>query len=192
MDICFMRSTDRRDQTIVTRQDGVRLSVPVYGPLEPLPHDLAHYVVEREFSLRDGLWASVAGGAILKGMKTISGRQPPHARERSDAIQAANRRGILFAELAVDTVLRAITGEPLRDEPYVIESQAVSLRTKADYIVLAERARPAMEAMIARWQAVPIGETFVVSWPDGQASRAVIPKRRSHQGRAGFSRARSA
>ena len=106
MDICFTRSTDRRDQTVVTRQDGVRLNVPVYGPLEPLPHDLAHYVVEREFGLRDGLWASVAGGAILKGMKAISGRQPPHARERSDAIQAANRRGILFAELAVDTVLR--------------------------------------------------------------------------------------
>jgi hypothetical protein len=55
MDICFIRSTDRHDQTIVTRQDGVRLSVPVYGPLDPIPHHLAHYVVEMELGLRDGL-----------------------------------------------------------------------------------------------------------------------------------------
>ncbi|HEX3272686.1 MAG TPA: hypothetical protein VHR15_18725 [Ktedonobacterales bacterium] len=50
-----MRSTDRWDQTIVTRQDGVRLSAPVFGPLEPIPQDLAHYVVEKELGLRDGL-----------------------------------------------------------------------------------------------------------------------------------------
>jgi hypothetical protein len=65
MDIAFTRSHDRRDETAVTRQDGVRLSVPVYGPLEPSPHDLAHYVVELELGLQDGFWASVAAGAIF-------------------------------------------------------------------------------------------------------------------------------
>ena len=55
MDIRFIRSNNRLDQPIVTRQDGVRLSVPVFGPLEPIPHDLAHYVVEKTVGLRDGL-----------------------------------------------------------------------------------------------------------------------------------------
>jgi hypothetical protein len=97
MDICFIRSTNRQDQTIVTRQDGMCLSVPIYGPLEPIPHDLAHFVIEMELGLRDGLWGSIAGGAILEGMKVISGRQRPHAKERSQAIQHANRQGILYA-----------------------------------------------------------------------------------------------
>jgi len=35
----------------------VRLSAHVYGPLDQIPHDLAHYVVEMELGLRDGLWA---------------------------------------------------------------------------------------------------------------------------------------
>jgi hypothetical protein len=186
MDICFIRSTNRQDQTIVTRQDGVRLSVPVFGPLEPIPHDLAHYVVEKELDLHDGLWASIAAGAVLEGMKVISGRRPPHAKERSHAIQVANHRGILLAELAVDTVLRAIKGEPLGDEPYIIDPPALSLRTRKDHVALAQRVRPEMEAMIARWQAIPMGETLIVSWPDTRVLRVEVPKRRSHHGREGF------
>jgi hypothetical protein len=44
--------------------------------------------------------------------------------------------------------------------------------------------------MIARWQAIPLGETLVVSWPDNQTVRVEIPKRRPHHGREGFTRAR--
>ena len=36
----------KRYATVVERDDGVRLSVPGYGFMRPLPHDLAHYVVE--------------------------------------------------------------------------------------------------------------------------------------------------
>jgi hypothetical protein len=190
MDIRFIRSTDRRDQTLVTRQDGVRLSVPVFGPLEPIPHDLAHYVVEMELGLRDGLWASIAAGAVLEGMKVLSGRQRPHAKERSRAIQIANHRGILLGELAVDVALRAIKGEPLDGEPYTIDYPSLSLRARKDHVALAQRVRPAIEAMIARWQAIPMGDALVVSWPDNQTVRVEIAKRRTHHERDGFTRAR--
>jgi hypothetical protein len=182
MDIRFIRSTNRQDQTIVTRQDGVRLSVPVFGPLEPIPHGLAHYVVEKELGLRDGLWASIAAGAILEGMKVISGRQPPHAKERSQAIQLANHHGIMLAELAVGIVLDTIKGKPLHS----IGSPTMSLTSREDYVALIRKTRPAMEAMIARWQAIPMGETLVVSWPETQVLRVEVPKRRSHHGREGF------
>jgi hypothetical protein len=46
MDILFIQSGHRRVETIVTRRDGVRLSVPVFGPLEPIPHDLARSLRE--------------------------------------------------------------------------------------------------------------------------------------------------
>jgi hypothetical protein len=125
-------------------------------------------------------------------MKMVSGRQPPHARERSQAIQLANRRGILFAEVAVDTVLRAIKGEPLGDGLYAIDSPTMPLRTEADHIELAQRTRPAMETMIARWQAIPAGDSIIVSWPDNQAARIERPRRRSHHVDERPSRARSA
>jgi hypothetical protein len=43
MEIQFRESGVRRVPTIVSRADHVRLSVPVFGKLEPLPHVLAHY-----------------------------------------------------------------------------------------------------------------------------------------------------
>jgi hypothetical protein len=85
MDIRVWRSAGSQQATLATRRDGVRLSVPVFGKLDPLPHDLAHYVVERELGLPDGFWGSVAAGAIFAGMVVLEGRQPPHARERSRA-----------------------------------------------------------------------------------------------------------
>jgi hypothetical protein len=186
MDIRFIRSTDRWDQTIVTRQDSVRLSVPVFGPLEPIPHDLAHYVVEKELGLRDGLWASIAAGAILEGMKVIFGRQRPHAKERSQAIQLTNHHGIMLAELAVGIVLDTIKGKPLHS----IGSPTMSLISHTDSVALVQKTRPAMEAMIARWQAIPMGDALVVSWPDNQTVRVEITKRRTHHGREGFTRSR--
>jgi hypothetical protein len=46
--------------------------------------------------------------------------------------------------------LRSIKGEPLGDVLYSTDSATVSLRTRADYVALAQRFRPATEIMIAR------------------------------------------
>ncbi len=164
MDILFIHSEYRRVETVVTRQDGMRLSVPVFGRLDPIPHDLAHYVIELELRLEDGFWGSVAAGAIFEGMKILAGRQPPHATERSRAVLVAHRQGIVVAEVLVDGVLRAVKGESLDDAPLPIDSPLV--RTRTDLKALIARLRPAMDTMCARWQAIPLGSTLRVVWPD--------------------------
>jgi hypothetical protein len=166
MDILFRQSGHHREATVVMRHDGVRLSVPVYGKLDPIPHDLAHYVIERELGLQDGFWASVAAGAIFGGMAILKGRQPPHARERSRALMKANHQGILFAEVVVDAVMRAVKGEPLGVDPLPVESPVVRSRSRAERDALIVRLLPAMQAMCAWWQAVPLGETLLLVWPD--------------------------
>jgi hypothetical protein len=188
MEIIFTRSRDRRDATIVTRRDGVRLSVPVYGKLDPIPHDLAHYVVERELGLRDGFWGSVAEGAVFAGMRILDGRQRPHVRERSQELQRANGRGILFAELVVEAVMRTIMGVRLGNEPLAIEH--AGLRTRADRDALLARLRPAAEAMCARWGETAPGGTLTVSWADvplwatrQHGRRAAVPSYPVRRGR---------
>src|SRR5260221_5041868 len=113
MERLFRPSGGTRDATLVTRSDGVRLSVPVFGKLDPLPHDLAHVVLEDEWALHDGFWGSVAVGAIVAGMGMLGGRQPPHARARSRARMKAQHHGSRFSEILVDVVLRAVNSEPL-------------------------------------------------------------------------------
>lgn len=172
MDILFRQSGHHREATVVLRHDGVRLSVPVYGKLEPIPHDLAHYVIERELGLQDGFWASVAAGAIFGGMAPLEGRQPPHARERSHALMKANHQGILFAEIVVSAVMCALKGELLGMDPLPVESPVVRSRSRAERDALIARLLPATQAMCARWQTVPLGETLLLVWPD-RAYRSV-------------------
>jgi len=45
MEITFTRSGERGYTTAAVRNDGVRLHIPSYDRVSPLPHDLAHYVV---------------------------------------------------------------------------------------------------------------------------------------------------
>jgi hypothetical protein len=172
MEIVFRQSASGREATLVTRDDGVRLSVPVYGKRDPLPHDLAHYVVERELGLIDGFWGSVAAGAIFEGMAVLDGRQPPHARERSRAVMKAHQRGILFSEVVVDAVMRAISGEVLGADPLAVESSRVPSKSRADRDALIARLLPPMRAMSARWWAVPEGEGLPLDWPAQPARRA--------------------
>jgi hypothetical protein len=184
MDILFIQSGHRRFETIVTRQDGVRLSVPVFGPLDPIPHDLAHYVVERELGLQNGFWGSVAAGALFEGMKILAGRQRPHAAERSRAVLAAHRQGIGVAEVLVDAALRAVRGRSLDDAPLPIASPLV--RTRADLKTLIARLRPALDSMCSCWLTVPSGGTFAVVWPDrGPRSGRDAPQRAFHHASSG-------
>ena len=177
MEIIFTRSRDRWDQTIATRQDGVRVRIPVFGPLDPIPHDLAHYVVERELGLQDGFWGRVAAGALFGGMSVVDGRQKPHARERSRSLIAVNPYAIGFAEVVVGTVLHAVAGEALRPEALPVASPVVPSRTRADRDALVARLRPVVEAMCARWREVPQGGTLRVVWPEQR-----VPRRRHRLG----------
>jgi hypothetical protein len=163
MDIEFVRSEHRREVTQVTRGDGVQLSVPVFGPLEPIPHDL-HFAVERELELREGFWGSVAAGAIFDGVHVIEGRQRPHARERSRAVLKANQRGVLFAELLVALALRVAKGERIEDGSLPLDFALA--HTRADRDALIQRVQPAVEEMCALWRMVPLGATLAVHWPD--------------------------
>lgn len=177
MDILFTQSGHRRVETVVTRQDGVRLSVPVYGPLDPIPHDLAHYVIEQELGLKDGFWGSVAAGALFGGMKILSGRQRPHAAERSCAVLAAHRQGIVVAEVLVGVALSAVKGMNLDDAQLPIDTPLV--RTRDDLHTLIAQLRPALDSMCTRWQAIPLDGTLNVVWLDRVSRSDQGARRRS-------------
>lgn len=173
MEIVFIQSGHRREPSLVMRDDGVGLTVPVFGPLEPIPHDLAHYVIERELGLEDGFWGTVAAGGVFEGMRIVSGRQRPHARERSQALMQTHHRSILFSELVVDEAIRAVRDEPPGKGFLAVDHP--NLRSAADRLALRARLRPAMEEMCVRWRAVPPGGVLTVVWETPVARRGAGP-----------------
>ncbi len=167
MELHFINSEHRRIPTLVQRNDGVELSVPVFGPLAPIPNDLAHFVVESELRLQGGFWGSVAAGAVFPGMKIVAGRQRPHARERSEEIMKANHREILLSEGLVAAALGIHEGTTSINElrPMVYAGKAFTREAQTDALA---RLRTPIEEMCARWAATPPGGTLTVTWPEQQ------------------------
>src|SRR5260370_37909071 len=63
-----------------------------------------HFVVERELQIRDGIWGGIAAGVIFDSMQHVTGRRPPHARERSKELLASFCQRGLRAEILANFV----------------------------------------------------------------------------------------
>src|SRR5262249_6755857 len=108
--VSFVRTPRGGAQTKVRRDDGVIINVRAMGPREPVPHDLAHLVVESMLGIRLGLWGSIAAGAIFPGMQVVEGRLTPRASEGSRATLQEHHENIVLAERAVGLVVNRTTG----------------------------------------------------------------------------------
>jgi hypothetical protein len=169
MEIAFHRIDERQSHAVARRDDGVNVRVPGYGRALPLPHDLAHYIVERELELRQGFWGSVADGALFPGMVVLAGRQKPRAADRSCALIKANGPYVLRAEVLVATLLE-IVAEGLHPNPRaalrrLLEAQsAVSLGPYPMDEGAIQRICAALRMMTGAWQQVEPGGRMVVDW----------------------------
>jgi len=163
----FERMPDRRPvETLVERDDGVVFEMRGPGGGADLPHDLVHALVERELRVADGVWGCVADGVVWGSMRHVSGRQPPHAAERSARLKRERAAAVQRAEGLADVGGRLARGE--EGLPGQVTAAGVP----------PERLRPAAEAVrgsAARWGELRPGETWVLDWPPraGTAVRAV-------------------
>ncbi|TDD35154.1 hypothetical protein E1287_14665 [Actinomadura sp. KC06] len=166
MDITFHRLAGNLYFASAVRDDGVTVTVPGYDRTGAIPHDLAHFVAEREFGMTRGLWGSVAAGALFTGMAVTAGRQKPHAAERSKRIIKAHAKDIGLAEAVAGVVHDAVE----RD----LALAAVMARLRAHWGALSPDPPPVagVDAAVAalrreaeRWSAVPVDQGMSLTWP---------------------------
>jgi hypothetical protein len=160
---------DRRPvETLVERDDGVVFAMRGAGGGSELPHDLVHALVETELGIADGIWGCVADGVVWNSMRHVSGRQPPHAAERSARLKKERAAAIGRAEAVADLVSRLARGaEVLPGEvaatgpaPEQVDAAAATLRSAGH-----------------RWAGLRPGKALQLTWSVG-------PRRRS-RGRSG-------
>src|SRR2546421_2656779 len=105
MEIVMTRTAEGRSTTLVRRDDGVALELPTYAPLPRLPHDVAHFVVERTLGLPWGFWGSIAAGAILGDVKVLPRKRTARVEERSRQVMKNASSRVTEAEAVVGNVV---------------------------------------------------------------------------------------
>ena len=172
MRITVTRIDTRRYATVVERDDGVVLSVPGYGFMRALPHDLAHWVVESMLRLDHGFWGSIASGARLRGMQLLQGRQKPHAAERSKEVEKTNASFLNEAERLV-ACFETLAAQHAGAATGRSEKAKVMLRRREKNLTSAEIAKvcTAWSALQQRWDALAVGDMMRLDWPAPRAGR---------------------
>ncbi|MEU5880673.1 hypothetical protein [Spirillospora sp. NPDC047279] len=167
MQVTFHRTAGNVYFSTAARDDGVTVRVPGYDRTSPVPHDLAHFIAEREFELDRGFWGSVAAGAMFTNMTVLEGRRRPHAAERSKEILKANGAWIGVSEAVAGAVHDAV------EEGHGAERALAAMRAMQGIVsteplpVTAgdiERAVAGLRTAAERWAQVPVGESMSLSW----------------------------
>jgi hypothetical protein len=170
--LTFERIADRRPvETVVERDDGVVFTMRGAGGGADLPHDLVHAVVESELQVRDGIWGCIADGVVWGSMRHVSGRQPPHAAERSAQLKRQRSAAVHAAEGLADLVGR------LSRRAEVLPAEVTGAGFPPARL---QAAAEALREAAAGWAALTPGETWVLEWErsPGAGRRRQVSKRR--------------
>ena len=170
MHVTFPRLPDhKRAFAVVERDDGAvyRLYGGKAGP--QLPHDVRHFVVERELHISDGIWGGIASGIIFDTMEHVSGRRPPHARELSRALLANFHQPGMRAE-ALANLVECVACLDHPSDIQILALAATRLSVLPDAEADVEPAQVAAAAQVlhveaARWARLRVGEELSYEWP---------------------------
>jgi hypothetical protein len=112
----------------------------------------------------------VADGAVFPGMEVLTGRQKPHARERSHALSKANSRTLTEVEVIVGLMISLMENKVPATSPFASKAVARCLSRGKDSELRAisadslQRIDESLGAMARRWSDTKIGDALVVRW----------------------------
>lgn len=172
MRLRLKRLDERRYETVITRLDGVTYHVKGVGHMATMPHDLAHFVIEKALGIRQGFWGSVADGAVFGSLTHVSGRRRSRAAERSNGLLKANKDILTATENLVGLFNQAFEEGLGPESPELRERLGRYLWippghqprqfTNAEIVAVCS----GWKEMLNLWQELPIGGTLELVWPD--------------------------
>jgi hypothetical protein len=140
--VAFTKISDERHTVRVERIDGSSEVVEL-DSRSFLRHDLAHFAVELELGLSEGIWGSVARGGSLSG-SGLDGADMTLAETASGPMQTMLRTNADAAE--IHDVLTRIAPE-------------------VSSMDLAERLDVRFRSLTGHWAATPYGGEMKLEWP---------------------------
>jgi nucleotide-binding universal stress UspA family protein len=144
------RPAGKHEVVAATDLGAVRFVMADYGAA--LPHDLAHYVIERALGIDHGFWGLLAAGAVLDTVRAYGARDRRSLPPQTDPIVAEHLDELLAAEDRV-AQLYSVGADPT--PPPDLDPTVV------------RRIHTDIAALNATWQALPASESarLDLNWP---------------------------
>ena len=193
MEVSFHRGKGGDYVSLARRDDGVVVRLQSnshhrsFDP--PLPHDLAHFVVEQELELEAGLWGVIAAGGLFGTNMVAAGRQRPHAAARGREVKkrAGDRLG--QAEVLVRVLCEmACAGE--ESDPAVVNRIPARRRPDGSNARDVRRTCERLREAVREWAGVSPGGSLDLVWKVDVDSSLTAPLRRARSTRRFSSRQR--
>ena len=142
------------------------VDLPSYSRKFRVPHDIAHAVTERELGMSQGVFGSIAAGAVFENMRVVSGRPRHDARAISARVLRANARALAAAEALSGVLHHAVedrgpTPRELLREAWGVISAEPFPWTDAEVTSATDVLREFDE----RWCALAADGTLDFDWP---------------------------
>lgn len=187
MEVQFQRTGERRYAVKILRAGHPAIEMnpaPGYDPL--MPHDLMHFIVERELGLRRGIFGQIAAGGDAGTFhaapappedKRAAARLRRRAARRGDKLLRAGRDNAALSERAAYICFYewlARSNNPDRRKlaaQYFPEAKPLrgdQLTNDGDILINEnlDRVRVALDAASAQWTSLAVGACFTLTWPD--------------------------
>jgi hypothetical protein len=168
--VAFHRGEGTGYSVHVHRPDRVVVSLPGAGGRWSVPHDLAHFATERALGLADGVFGSIAAGAMFEQMTVVAGRLRHDPRERSQVVLRTNTRSrsITVAETMTSVVHDAV--QHSQTNGMLTRARRVWGTVREDPFPFTDKQfRTAMEDLQKlrdRWARTRVGSSLISEWPD--------------------------
>jgi len=192
MEVQFRRTSERRYALTVHRKDLPPLEWPAFGYDALMPHDLLHFIVERELGMTRGIFGFWAGGGEREGPDHVAGESKREAKRRRRRAERHDEK--LLARGARDDGDRSERATFLCEWEWSRRSRNPARRARVekwasgahprDFLPADEnealsepvvaRILRRMDELSARWSGLEVGQFFSVEWPDRLQPRALM------------------
>ena len=174
MEVEFQRIGKRRYAVTVHRPGHIDLEMnPAPGYDDLLPHDLVHFVVERELGLQRGIFGQLAAGGTAGTFHPI----PPASgnREWSRVSKEVARRGAKLLregrnDCALSESVAQVCHQAWLARAFVKRSQIAGLDAGMTQGQL-DRVIHQLDELSAQWVRLQVGEALTVVWPNAIGAR---------------------
>ena len=167
---------DGRYLTLISRDDGVTFSMQGVGHNFAIPHDLAHFVVEKALHLNRGFWGSVSDGAVFPTMTHVGGRRKPKAAERSSSLLKTNAPQLSEAEVLVRIFNDAIeqgdseTSSGLHGRLKQRRASSAEVPHNISQVQISEVFSTYKE-ILSKWKSTSVGSALDLHWESSYVQR---------------------